>query len=107
VHWPTSARLGALTVRELEPPAVTGIAIVLDARGTEFEPEMAASRAAGLGRAALRSGAHVLLLTREQSGPVAAPVVSPLDLGRRLARAVPGEPPEPPADWPSVRVDGR
>jgi uncharacterized protein (DUF58 family) len=107
VHWPTSARLGTLAIRELEPPAIIGVAIVVDGRGTELEPEMAASRAAGLGRAALRGGAHVLLLTCEQGGPVVAPVTSPLELGRRLARVVPGEPPEPPIGWPAVRIDGR
>jgi uncharacterized protein (DUF58 family) len=107
VHWPTSARLGALAVRELEPPVINGVAIAVDGRGTELEPELAASRAAGLGRAALRSGAHVLLLTCEQGGPVVAPVTSPLDLGRRLARMVPGEPPDAPTGWPTIRIDGR
>jgi uncharacterized protein (DUF58 family) len=107
VHWPTSARLGSLAVRELEPPAVIGVAIAVDGRGTELEPEMAASRAAGLGRAALRSGAYVLLLTCEQGGPVVAQVASPLELGRRLARMVPGEPPDPPVGWPTARIDGR
>ena len=107
VHWPTSARLGELAVRELEPPAIIGVAIAVDGRGTELEPEMAASRAAGLGRAALRRGASVLLLTCEQTGPVVATVTSPLELGRRLARMVPGVPPDPPAGWPTVRIDGR
>jgi uncharacterized protein (DUF58 family) len=107
VHWPTSARVGELTLRELEPPAIIGVAIAVDGRGSEIEPEIAASRAAGLGRAALRSGAYVLLLTCEQSGPVAAPVTSALELGRRLARMVPGAPPDTPVGWPTVRVDGR
>lgn len=30
VHWPTTARLGTLVVRELEPPVATGVAIVVD-----------------------------------------------------------------------------
>jgi uncharacterized protein (DUF58 family) len=106
VHWPTSARTGELAVRELEPPAITGIAIVVDLRGREEEAEAAASRAAGLGRAALRAGAHVLLLTCEVSGPVVAPVSGPLELGRRLARATSGEPPNAPVGWPSVRIEG-
>jgi len=107
VHWPTSARIGELAVRELEPPAITGVAIAVDARGTEDQPDIAASRAAGLGRAALRSGAHVLLLTCEQQGPVVAPVATALELGRRLARAVPGVPSEPPVGWPVAWIDGR
>ena len=30
VHWPTTARVGTLVVRELEPPVATGLAIVVD-----------------------------------------------------------------------------
>jgi uncharacterized protein (DUF58 family) len=102
VHWPTSARTGALAVRELDPPTITGVAIVVDLRGPEHEVEQAASRAAGLGRIALRAGAHVLLLTCEAGGPVVAPVSGPLELGRRLARATAGAPPAAPAGWPTV-----
>jgi uncharacterized protein (DUF58 family) len=104
VHWPTSARTGELSVRELEPPAVLGVAIVVDLRGPEPDVEAAASRAAGLGRAALRVGAHVLVLTCEPSGPVVAPVTGPRDLGRRLARAGSGAPPTAPDGWPSVTI---
>ena len=107
VHWPTSARTGELAVRELEPPAITGVAIVVDLRGPEEEAERAAGRAAGLGRAALRAGAQVLLLSHEATGPVAAPVSGPLELGRRLARATPGPPGTPPSPgWPTVTIDG-
>ena len=106
VHWPTSARTGELAVREMEPPAITGIAIQLDLHGPEEEAEQAASRAAGLGRAALRAGAQVLLLTSEQSGPVIAPVSGPLELGRRLARATAGPLPTAPTGWPCVTIGG-
>lgn len=104
VHWPTTARTGELAVRELEPPAITGLAIAVDLRGPEQEVEEAAGRAAGLGRAALRAGAQVLLLTHEASGPVAAPVSGPLELGRRLARATAGPLPSAPAGWPTVNI---
>ncbi len=30
VHWPSTARVGSLVVRELEPPATRGVAIVVD-----------------------------------------------------------------------------
>ena len=30
VHWPSTARVGSLVVRELEPPATRGIAVVVD-----------------------------------------------------------------------------
>jgi len=104
VHWPTSARTGELAVREMEPPAITGIAIALDLCGPEEEAEMAAGRAAGLGRAALRAGAQVLLLSHEASGPVAAPVSGPLELGRRLASATAGPLPSAPTGWPTVLI---
>jgi uncharacterized protein (DUF58 family) len=100
VHWPTSARTGELAVREMEPPAITGIAIALDLHGEEEGVENAASRAAGLGRAALRSGAQVLLLTHEAGGPMLGPVSGPLELGRRLARATAGPLPTAPTGWP-------
>jgi uncharacterized protein (DUF58 family) len=104
VHWPTSARTGELAVRELEPPAITGVAIIADLRGPDATGETAASRAAGLARAALRAGAHVLLLTTEASGPVVAPVASPREIGRRLARATTGAPPPAPDGWPTVTI---
>ena len=104
VHWPTSARTGELAVRELEPPALTGVAIVVDLRGPEEQAEIVASRAAGLGRAALAAGAHVLLLTTEPSGPVVAPASSRLELGRRLARATRDTPPDVPPGWPVARL---
>lgn len=103
VHWPTSARTGELAVRELEPPALTGVAIVVDLRGPDEQAEITASQAAGLGRAAMTVGAHVLLLTSEQSGPVVAPVSSALELGRRLARATRDTPPDVPPGWPVAR----
>jgi len=104
VHWPTTARTGELAVRELEPPAITGLAIAVDLQGPEPEVEEAAGRAAGLGRAALRAGAQVLLLTHEASGPVASLVSGPLELGRRLARATAGPVPSAPVGWPTVSI---
>lgn len=105
VHWPTTARTGELAVRELEPPAVTGIAVAVDLRGPEDAAEAAAGRAAGLGREVMRAGAHLLLLTCEASGPVSAPVSGPLELGRRLARATAGIPPSAPDGWPTLRIE--
>jgi uncharacterized protein (DUF58 family) len=104
VHWPTSARTGELAVREMEWPAINGIAIALDLHGPEEEAENAAGRAAGLGRAALRAGAQVLLLTHEVSGPVVSPVSGPLELGRRLARATAGPLATTPQGWPTVTI---
>ena len=100
VHWPTSARLGALVVREHEPPPATGIAIVVDLNGAPDDVEHAASRAAGIGRAMLAAGGAVWCCTSERDGPVSARVADARDLGRRLARAGAGEPGIPPVGWP-------
>jgi len=100
VHWPTSARLGTLVVREHEPPPATGIAIVVDLNGALDDVEHAASRAAGIGRATLAAGGAVWCCTSERDGPVSARVADARDLGRRLARAGAGEPGIPPVGWP-------
>jgi uncharacterized protein (DUF58 family) len=100
VHWPTSARLGTLVVREHEPPPATGIALVVDLNGLPDDVERAASRAAGIGRATLAAGGTVWVCTSEPAGPVSARVTDARDLGRRLARAGAGEPGTPPPGWP-------
>lgn len=128
VHWPSTARVGSLVVRELEPPATRGLAVVVDltpldppdvpsehtargdvtthfgGEGTGDPVEVAASRAAGIAESALDSGARVLLCTVESSGPVSAEVADLLDVRRRLALAVEGTPSSPPDDWPTVRI---
>jgi uncharacterized protein (DUF58 family) len=99
VHWAASARRGDLLVKELEDHDRPRVAIVVDLRGPEDAAEEAAARAAGLAAAVLRAGLPLMLLTAERSGGMAGPVMSPLDAGRRLARAVaaaPAEGPVPP-----------
>jgi uncharacterized protein (DUF58 family) len=102
VHWPTSARRGTLVVREHQPPTALGVALVVDLRGAE--PEIAASRAAGIGQATLRAGGIVMCCTCEDDGPVIGLVSDPRDLGRRLARAVAGPPGDAPPGWPVETV---
>jgi uncharacterized protein (DUF58 family) len=102
VHWPTSARRGEIVVREHEPPPAIGIAIVVDLRGAA--PEGAASRAAGIGSATLAAGGVVWCGTCEDGMPIGGTVADARDLGRRLARAGAGPPPEPPEQWPVERV---
>lgn len=104
VHWPSSARLGELVVRELEPPAPVGQAVVLDLRDLGPDTERAASYALGACRAVLATGGQLALATAEAAGPVVGRVRTPLDAGRRLARAVAGVPGEPPAGWPVVEI---
>lgn len=104
VHWPTSARLGTLVVREHEPPPASGIALVVDLNGMPDDVERTASRAAGIGRATLAAGGAVWCCTSEPAGPVSARVTDARDLGRRLARAGAGEPGTPPPGWPAEVV---
>jgi uncharacterized protein (DUF58 family) len=111
VHWPTTARTGTLVVRELEPPAARGIAIVVDLGAPGVPPasdavlhdaavERCAAQAAGAARAARERGARVVLCTAEATGPVVADAPDELSTQRRLALAGPGRPPSPPAGWP-------
>jgi uncharacterized protein (DUF58 family) len=98
VHWPTSARRGEIVVREHEPPPALGVALVVDLRGPT--PEAAASRAAGIGVATLAAGGVVWCGTFEDGEPVGGLVGDARALGRRLARAGAGVPPDPPEHWP-------
>ncbi len=98
VHWPTSARRGEIVVREYEPPPALGVALVVDLRGPN--PEAAAGRAAGIGAATLAAGGIVWCSTFEEGEPVGGLVGDVRALGRRLARAGSGQPPDPPAGWP-------
>lgn len=96
VHWPATARWGEVMVKETEDPDVPRLAVVVDLRGDPRAAEERASVAAGLVVAALGAGVPVTLLTAEREGGVVAGVDTPLDAGRRLARAVAGAPPEGP-----------
>lgn len=104
VHWPSSARLGQLVVRELEPPTPLGQAVVVDLRDLGRDAERAASYGFGACRAVLAAGGELVLCTAEPSGPVTGRVRTPLDAGRRLARAVPGAPGLPPEGWAVVEI---
>ncbi len=97
VSWPATARHGRLMVKELEAPETTGVIVVVELHGSEDEAEDTARRAAGLANAALAAGMAVVLVTSEVGGPCIGPVTSPVEIGRRLARAVGGVPPATPA----------
>lgn len=99
VHWTSTARYGDLMVKELEAPGSPVFALVVDLRPGGDAAEVAAGRAAGLADAALAQGMPVTLLTAEMTGPRVGPVVNPVEVGRRLARAVTtAPPPEGPLD---------
>lgn len=104
VHWALTARRGELTVKELEDPEGASLAVVVDLRGDPELAERAADRAAGLCSLALRGGLEVTLCTAESAGARSERVGSPLAAGRRLARAVPGPPAEPPRGMRTVRL---
>jgi uncharacterized protein (DUF58 family) len=97
VSWPATARHGRPVVKELEAPGLAQLILVVDLRGDPEEAESTASLAAGMAAAALDQGMAVQLLTAEREGPRQGLVRSALEVGRRLARAVAGPPPEPPA----------
>ena len=115
VHWPSTARLGSLVVRELEPPVATGVAIVLDLSASDQSAadqsaadqsaaEEAASQAAGLAESAFAQGARVMLCTAQADGPVCHEVSGLLQLRRRLALATSGVPAQAPDGWPILMV---
>jgi uncharacterized protein (DUF58 family) len=122
VHWPTSARMGDLVVREHDPPDDEGVALLVDLTGRpraprsdgrdepadRGEPDRAAETAAeiamGVGRAVLARGGRLFLGTCTTRGPVGAPVADVRELGRRLAYAVPGPPAGAPHGWPVHHV---
>jgi uncharacterized protein (DUF58 family) len=107
VHWPATARTGSVMVRELEGPQRTRLLVVVDLRmpasGDDDAVEIAASRALGLVLGALTQDTIVDVATVEADGPRTAPVRTPLEAGRRLARAVAG-PPAPVTAGPGVDV---
>lgn len=108
VHWPSSARLGSLVVRELEPPRRLGVAIMVQLDGEPGEPEVeaAVSRAAGVALDALARDGRVVLCTATPTGPVAGEVSSELAVRRRLAVAVSGPLPAAPDGWPIQVISG-
>lgn len=104
VHWPSSARTGSLVVREMEPPAPLGQALMVDLRDLDADTEHAAAYAFGCARAVLAAGGQLMLCTCEADGPVVARANSAVEAGRRIARAVAGPPGAPPEGWALVEI---
>ncbi len=88
VHWRATAHAGKLMVRELEQPSAGPVTITVDLPEDPDEAERVAEGALGTVVQMLDTGAPVLLVTLEPSGPVLAPVADRRGAGRRLARAV-------------------
>jgi uncharacterized protein (DUF58 family) len=90
VHWRSTAHTGHLMVREVEQPAAESVTVTVELPADPDAAERVAEGALGSVVDLLRSGAPVLLGTREESGPVVEPVADRRGAGRRLARAVAG-----------------
>jgi uncharacterized protein (DUF58 family) len=93
VHWPATSHVGSVMVRERErqtdDPILVELVLPADPRAAEVETEV--TRASII--VALVRGQPVTLQTQEREGVVTRFVRDRIDLGRRLARAVP-----PPAE---------
>lgn len=92
VHWPATARTGTVMVRETETETAPRLRAVVDLRGDPDLAEVVAGWAAAVLPTLLAAGTGVELGTCEADGPRLAPVRTPRELGRRLARAVAGAP---------------
>ena len=90
VHWPATAHAGTLMVRESErqtdEPIIVELILPLDPTAAESEAER---MMAAVGDCLARRR-PVVLITSEPAGRVERFVSDPVDLGRRLARAVAG-----------------
>jgi uncharacterized protein (DUF58 family) len=106
VHWPATARLGAVMVKEFEQPERPHLELVVDLRGPAPAAEDAAERAMGVLCDALAQGIDVTLSTAEAGGPRRALVTSRLDGGRRLARATAGPLPAASPGGSTVVISG-
>ncbi|MEY2567841.1 MAG: hypothetical protein QOE35_2370 [Actinomycetota bacterium] len=104
IHWPSTARRGELVVKELEEPDRPGLVLRVTLGDDPDGAELVAGRAMGAALGALRAGLEVTLLTAETTGPRGGRVRSPIEAGRRLARAVPGGPADGPVPEGAVVV---
>jgi len=104
IHWPSTARRGELMMKDLEEPDRPGVVVRVELGADPEVAETVAGRAMGAALGALRAGLDVVLLTAEADGPRAGRVRSPIEAGRRLARAVPGRPAEGPVPDGAVVV---
>jgi uncharacterized protein (DUF58 family) len=90
MHWPATAHVGELMVRELEGPSAEPVTVSVTLPPDPDDAERVAEQAFGTILQLFDRDVPVLLATAEQSGPVTAAVADRRDAGRRLARAIPG-----------------
>jgi len=89
VHWPATSHAGTLMVRESERQTDDPVLVELTLPDDPVAAEEAAERMMAAVGDCLAAHRPVVLVTHERSGRVVRPVVDRVDLGRRLARAVP------------------
>lgn len=95
IHWPATARMRNLMVKEVETPGRPSLVLVLDLRGCdEARAEKAASLCFGLAIRSLEDGVDLFLATTEPDGPRLGRVSTRTAAGRRLALAVEGPMPD-------------
>jgi transglutaminase-like putative cysteine protease/uncharacterized protein (DUF58 family) len=90
VHWPVTAHLGELAVREMETPSAEPVVVDAALPADSEAAERRAEQVLGTVLFHLGRGREVVLVTIEESGPRRSAVRSRVEAGRRLARAVPG-----------------
>ncbi len=91
VHWPATAHVGSLMVRETERTVDDPVVLDVVLPSNVAAAEAVCERAKGTGCAWLARGRVVVLRTDEETGYVSAPVRDRVELGRRLARARPAD----------------
>jgi uncharacterized protein (DUF58 family) len=89
VHWPATSHTGVLMVRERERQNEEPVVIEVVLPRDPAEAEAEAERVMGVVARCLTQGQLVVLGTLEEEGRCVRPVRDRVDLGRRLARAVP------------------
>ena len=89
VHWPATSHAGTLMVRESERPTDDPVFVDLVLPADPAAAEAEAERIMAGVAVCLARHQPVVLATLEAGGRVVRPVTDRLDLGRRLARAVP------------------
>ena len=103
VHWPTSARRGELVVREHDPPANDGVALVVDLSGPQRLAEDGREPAPRASAARCSHGAGgSCSAPASPTGPVCASVADRATSGGASPAAVGGPPAPAPDGWPAM-----
>jgi uncharacterized protein (DUF58 family) len=89
IHWPATSHVGSLMVREKERQTDDPIVVDVVLSAVPAEAESETERVMAVVSRYLAAGQPVVLITDEVGGHTVRSVVDRIDLGRRLARAVP------------------